>query len=74
MGKYPVLKPFELIAILKKLGFTERRQKGSHRLFRHVDGRATTLPVHQGRDISPLIVRQIAKDIGISLDEFYGAL
>ncbi|MDX6270687.1 MAG: hypothetical protein QOD28_1910 [Acidobacteriota bacterium] len=31
MGKYPVLKPREVAAILEKLGFNEARQRGSHK-------------------------------------------
>jgi hypothetical protein len=27
-----------------------------------------TVPFHQGRDISPTLLRQIAKDIGVSID------
>jgi predicted RNA binding protein YcfA (HicA-like mRNA interferase family) len=72
MGKkYPVLKAKDVIAILEHLGFFEARQRGSHKQYRHSDGRCTTVPVHQGRDISPILVRQIAKDIGLTLDEFY---
>ena len=70
VAKPPVLKPREVVALLGKLGFAEVRQRGSHRQFRHTDGRATTVPFHQGRDISPTLVRQIAKDIGLSVEEF----
>ena len=70
MGKLPVLKPHEVIAILTKLGFTESRQRGSHKQFRHPDGRRTTVPVHQGRDISPILLRRIAKDVGLTVEEF----
>ena len=70
MGRVPVLKPREVIAILETLGFVQVRQRGSHRQFKHRDGRNTTVPVHQGRDISPILLRQIAKDIGLSVDEF----
>ena len=69
MGKYPILKPREVTAILEKLGFVEVRQKGSHRQYRHPDGRNTTVPFHQGRDISPILLRQIAKDIGLDEEE-----
>ncbi|MBL8502494.1 MAG: type II toxin-antitoxin system HicA family toxin [Rhodocyclaceae bacterium] len=57
------------MAILQKLGFTEVRQRGSHKQFRDGGGRCTTVPFHQGRDISPILLRQIAKDIGLTLDE-----
>ena len=69
MGKYPVLKPKEIIAILEKLGFIEVRQRGSHKQFRHSDGRCTTVPFHSSRDISPILLRQIAKDIGVTIEE-----
>ena len=73
MAKPPVLKPREVVALLGKLGFAEVRQRGSHRQFRHTDGRGTTVPFHQGRDISPTLLRQIAKDIGLSVEEFLAA-
>lgn len=69
MPGIPVLKPREVVAILAALGFSEVRQRGSHKQFRHADGRATTVPFHAGRDISPILLRQIAKDIGIALDD-----
>ncbi len=73
MTKPPVLKPREVVALLAKLGFAEIRQRGSHRQFRHTDGRGTTVPFHQGRDISPTLLRQIAKDIGLSVEDFLTA-
>ena len=69
MGKVPVLKPREVVALLEALGFVEVRQRGSHKQFRHSDGRGTTVPLHPGRDISPIILHQIAKDIGLTMDE-----
>jgi predicted RNA binding protein YcfA (HicA-like mRNA interferase family) len=70
VGNIPILKPKEIIRILNNLGFVEVRQKGSHKQFRHKDGRGTTVPFHSGRDISPFLLRQIAKDIGIRIEEF----
>lgn len=69
MAKIPPLKPQEVIRLLALLGFHEVRQRGSHKQFRHADGRATTVPFHQGRDISPILLRQIAKDIEVSAEE-----
>jgi len=65
-----VLKPSEVEAILLKMGFAMVRQRGSHRQYRHPDGRGTTIPFHSGRDISPILLRQIAKDVGMSAEEF----
>jgi len=70
MAKLPVLKPREVVARLEKLGFNEVRKRGSHKQFRHTDGRGTTVPFHQGRDISPILLRQIARDIGMTAEAF----
>ena len=70
MGTIPVLKPREVIEILERLGFFEVRQRGSHKQFRHPDGRVTTVPFHVGRDLSPILMRRIAKDVGLSIEEF----
>ena len=70
MGKIPVLKPREVSALLESWGFVEIRQRGSHKQYRHTDGRTTTVPFHGGRDVSPLLLRQIAKDIGMTVEEF----
>lgn len=47
--------------LLQRLGFAEVRQKGSHKQFRHADGRGTTVPFHSGRDISPTLLRKTAR-------------
>lgn len=70
MGRIPPLRPREVIAVLVTLGFVEVRQRGSHKQFRHADGRGTTVPDHGARDISPVLIRQIAKDIGLTAEEF----
>ncbi len=37
--------------------------------YRHPDGRGTTVPNHAGRDISPILLRQIARDIGMAVED-----
>lgn len=70
MSKLPVLKPQEVVARLLEPVFQEVRQRGSHKQFRHSDGRGTTDPFHKGRDISPVLLRKIARDIGIRAEDF----
>jgi predicted RNA binding protein YcfA (HicA-like mRNA interferase family) len=70
MGRIPVLKPQEVVARLLRLGFHEVRQRGSHKQFRHGDGRGTTVPFHKGRDIAPPLLRQIARDIRMTVEDF----
>jgi predicted RNA binding protein YcfA (HicA-like mRNA interferase family) len=69
MGKLPVLKPREVCRILEALGFVLVRQRGSHMQYRHIDGRGTTVPNHAGRDVSPILLRQIARDIGMTAED-----
>jgi len=70
VSSIPVLKPREVIARLERLGFVEVRQRGSHKQFRHADGRVTTVPVHGARDIAPALLRQICRDIRVPIEEF----
>jgi len=65
-----MLKPRQVIAALQQLGFVAVRQRGSHKQFRHPDGRVTTVPDHKGRDISPGLLRQILEDIRVSAEDF----
>lgn len=60
----------ELQTILSRLGFRLVRQKGSHALWQHDDGRVTIVPVHRGEDIGRGLLRQIIRDVGIDLEEF----
>jgi predicted RNA binding protein YcfA (HicA-like mRNA interferase family) len=72
MPKVPVLKPREVAAILERQGFVQVRQRGAHRQYRHPGGCYTTVAFHPGRDMSPILLRQIAKDIGLSVEELLG--
>jgi predicted RNA binding protein YcfA (HicA-like mRNA interferase family) len=69
MPRVPVLKPNEVIGILRRLGFSEVRQRGSHKQFRHPDGRCTTVPCHRGREVSPILLRQVARDVHVTVEE-----
>lgn len=50
MSKLTVISSKDMVKILEKLGFEEVRQKGSHKSFRHKDGRTTLVPFH-GEDL-----------------------
>ena len=52
MSKLPMANFKTMDKILRRLGFTAVRQKGSHVFYRHPDGRTTTLPDHGNRDIA----------------------
>ncbi|MEI6450789.1 MAG: type II toxin-antitoxin system HicA family toxin [Actinomycetes bacterium] len=69
----PVLKPRQVVALLEAHGFREARRRGSHKQFRHPDGRSSTVPFHVGRDISPTLLRKIAADVHLTVDELLGS-
>ncbi|MDP2946884.1 MAG: type II toxin-antitoxin system HicA family toxin [Nanoarchaeota archaeon] len=61
----------ELTKITKKLGFEFIRQKGSHMIFKHSDGRITVIPNHPGEDLGTgLLNKIIKKDLQITREEF----
>jgi predicted RNA binding protein YcfA (HicA-like mRNA interferase family) len=70
MSKLPVVSAKELEKILLKLGFEITRQKGSHRFYKHPDGRYTTIPHHPGEDISRPLIRAILRQIELDADEY----
>jgi predicted RNA binding protein YcfA (HicA-like mRNA interferase family) len=60
-----------LIQVLKKLEFLERSEHGSsHVVFKHPDGRITTVARHPGKDIPRGTLRSILRDINVSVEEF----
>jgi len=70
MTNWPTLKSSQIAGALKKAGFCITRQKGSHARFEHADGRATTIPIHAGRDIGRGLFRKILRDIEMNLEDF----
>ena len=59
----------EVLRKLRRAGFEERRQSGSHLVLRHPDGRQTYLPMHTG-DVPTGTFKSILKQAGISEVEF----
>ncbi|MDD5738322.1 MAG: type II toxin-antitoxin system HicA family toxin [Candidatus Pacebacteria bacterium] len=70
MPKLPVIKSSQLIKILNKIGFFEFHCVGSHKQFKHPDGRRTTIAVHSGKDVPTGTLRAILNEINISIEEF----
>lgn len=46
--------------------------KVSHKQFRRPNGRMTTVRFHRGQDISPILLRKIAQDIGVTVEQLLG--
>ncbi len=67
----PKLTGNQLAKVVGKLGFEHTRTTGSHMVFKHPDGRKTTIPVHAGEEIGPgLLLKIVKKDLRMSREEF----
>ncbi len=70
MPRLPRLRGREVIAALRRAGFSVLRVKGSHHYLRHTDGRRTVVPVHTGETIGPGLLSKILKDAEMETEEF----
>jgi len=64
------VKGIKLIKVLAKVGFFPVRQRGSHVILKHADGRVTVVPVHSGEEIGRGLLSRILKDVGMSREEY----
>jgi mRNA interferase HicA len=63
-------KPREVVSILKRLGFVEKRQTGSHLMMYHPDkNKIIPVPVHS-KDLKRGLLKAIAKQADSSEEEF----
>ena len=69
--KLPLLSSKELCHFLEKEGFQNIRQTGSHRFYRHSDGRTTVVPAHANKDIKRGLLKAILDEIQMSREEFF---
>jgi predicted RNA binding protein YcfA (HicA-like mRNA interferase family) len=60
----------KLIKILAKTGFKPIRQKGSHVILRHLDGRTTVIPKHPGEEVGRGLPMKILRDVGLTKEEY----
>jgi len=61
------LKPKAVVKLLEENGFILTRQRGSHALFKHQDGRSTTVPLHN-RELPIGTLRAISKQAKVDLN------
>ena len=71
MAKLPSLNARKVVRALKRAGFIEDRQKGSHLILIHPETKArTVVPIHSGRSIKEPLLRAIVRDANLSVEEF----
>jgi len=71
MAKLPSLTAREVLRALKRAGFVEDRQRGSHLILVHPETRArTVVPIHAGRTIKEPLLRAIIRDARLTTESF----
>lgn len=75
MPKLPSLTARKVIQALKRAGFVEDRQSGSHLILIHpVTNARTVVPVHKGRTIKEPLLRAIIRDANLTVKQFIDLL
>jgi predicted RNA binding protein YcfA (HicA-like mRNA interferase family) len=64
------VRPSEVVAALKRAGFIEKRQKGSHAILWHERERKMTIVALHGYDLPKPTLKQILKQAGLSESQF----
>jgi predicted RNA binding protein YcfA (HicA-like mRNA interferase family) len=71
MSKLPSLTARKVVRALKRAGFIEDRQRGSHLILIHPESKARiVVPVHPGQSIKEPLLRGIIRDASLSVDQF----
>ncbi len=70
MTKLVLVSAARMEKLLFSLGFEKVGQKGSHAFYRHPDGRRTTLPHHPGRMLARPLIREVLREIEISVEDY----
>jgi predicted RNA binding protein YcfA (HicA-like mRNA interferase family) len=72
LPKAPAVSPKKLVAALKRCGFYEVRQKGSH-LRMERGNLQVTIPIH-ARDLNPVVLRSILRQAHLSIEDLNKAM
>ncbi len=71
MEKLVLVSGKKMIKVLLSAGFQLLRIKGSHHFFENKEtGKITVIPVHNNEVLGVGILKEILKDIGMSVDDY----
>ena len=71
MPRLPALNAKQIVRALKRAGFLEDRQSGSHLILIHPETKArTVVPIHPGRAVKRPLLRAMISDARLSVEEF----
>ena len=69
MSRWPAAKAQRLLAALLRIGWTIKRQSGSHRTLQRQGSPDFVFAFHDGDEIGPRMLARIAKHTGLTEDD-----
>jgi predicted RNA binding protein YcfA (HicA-like mRNA interferase family) len=69
MNRWPAAKAQRVLAALLRIGWTIKRQTGSHRTLQREGWPDFVFAFHDGDEIGPRMLARIAKHTGLTLDD-----
>jgi len=67
---FPICSGKEVVRVLRKHGFRQVSQKGSHQKWRHANGRQVIVAMHGNKPIPIGTLKSIIEGCGLSMDDF----
>ncbi|MEB3215345.1 MAG: type II toxin-antitoxin system HicA family toxin [Nostocales cyanobacterium 94392] len=74
MSNFPSVKAKDFVKVIEELGFYLDRQKGSHAIYKNVQGSRVVVPIHSGKDLKKGTLMGMIQDIGIDKETFFELL
>jgi predicted RNA binding protein YcfA (HicA-like mRNA interferase family) len=68
--RFPVCNAKEVVGVLRKHGFVQVSQKGSHQKWRHANGRQVIVAMHGNKPIPIGTLKSIIEGSGLPADDF----
>ncbi|MFA7467881.1 MAG: type II toxin-antitoxin system HicA family toxin [Desulfotomaculaceae bacterium] len=74
MTRMPRVTGKKAVSALKRAGFTVVRVTGSHHHLHKPGNKLVTVPVHAGETLSPIVLKSILEQAGLTVDELIDLL
>lgn len=70
MSGLPRISGRQVVQMLKKIGYEQDRQRGSHMILRQTDAPHRRVTVADHKEIAKGTLRSIIREVGLTVDEF----
>jgi len=69
MSHWPASKAKKVLAALLRIGWSVKRQSGSHRVLQRAGWEDVVFPFHEGDEIGPRMLARIARTTGLKPED-----